>query len=200
MRENWRTNTCPYNPSHLGSLEPVYWLRSRVHSRVLPCHKSKSYQSCSLFVRWNDLIYYINSNNNNNKAETIVIKVDKWLSIWFIYYRNGRMRLVRGSNLTEVAVRVDTWSVVSVCVGLVLLNVTRGFECDSWMLNGSSPRSTAHLAQGMSQRLLTVGMCRPPLMFGISRGCSSRKMLKEARWGRDGMRQEIKRQVAAGDR
>ena len=41
------------------------------------------------------------------------------------------------------------------------------------------------LAQGRSQRLLTVVVCRPSLMFGIRRGCSSRKMLKEARCRQD---------------
>ena len=53
----------------------------------------------ALFFRWEYLIYY--RNNNNNKAETAVIKIEKWLLIWFIYYRNDRSRLVRGSDPTE---------------------------------------------------------------------------------------------------
>ena len=42
-------------------------------------------------------------------------------------------------------------SSVCLCLVLELLKVTRGFECDYRMLNASSARSSAHLAQGMSQ-------------------------------------------------
>ena len=53
--------------------DPLIAARVMVQSRVLPCHKSKKYTGCSFFCRWDYLIYYIN--NNNNKAETAVIKV-----------------------------------------------------------------------------------------------------------------------------
>ena len=39
----------------------------------------------ALFCLWDYLIYY---RNNNNKAETFVTKVEKWLSILFIQVEN----------------------------------------------------------------------------------------------------------------
>ena len=81
--------------------------RCLVQSRVLPCHKSRNYQSCCLCCRWYYLIYY--RNNNNNKAEAAVIKIKKWLSIWFIYMNYKPRQGVEPETAERAEHTPDQW-------------------------------------------------------------------------------------------
>ena len=161
-----------------------------VRSRIRPCHKPTKYPVFSFFSRWDYLIYYRNNNCNNNEAETAVIMVVDMVYSSKIAVREST--LIFTSLLRESNPRGQSRHLInSVCLWVGTLEgysrITRGFECDDRMLNASSARSAAHLAQGLSQLgLIQLGisiqvppvhrlcLSSPILLFFLGRGAQAR--------------------------